>query len=163
MYFGCPGIEDIAFDADEAEYQPRSFPTPMFRASSATHSHYFRRRIISFDSPGFEGSLYSLLGFGVLSLYSQVVEFPGVVLKVVELELGRIEVGVEGCADTRTGLNLVKKAMKRLQLPFRAYDRDTQCGTDGHRSAGSEELRDEDLVEVIHFRSLNRESLAPSK
>ena len=55
--------------------------------------------IVGFVSPGFEGRLQSLLGFSVLGLSSQVVDFPGIARQIVELELGRFGEGVEGLAD----------------------------------------------------------------
>ncbi len=65
--------------------------------------------VVGFVSPGFEGGLQSLLGFSVLGVSSQVVEFPGIVLKVVELELGRVSEGVESCADGRSSIAVITR------------------------------------------------------
>ena len=55
---------------------------------------------------------------------------------------------------------LVKKAMEKLQLSARAYDRILKVARTAADLGGSESIRIEDLAEAIHFRSLDRESWA---
>lgn len=66
----------------------------------------------------------------------------------------------EVCAVDKAGLLLVKKAMERLQLSARAYDRILKVARTAADLAGSEKIRHEHLAEAIHFRSLDREGWA---
>ena len=66
----------------------------------------------------------------------------------------------EVCQVNPAGLMLVKKAMEKLQLSARAYDRILKVARTAADLGGSEEIRIEDLAEAIHFRSLDRESWA---
>jgi magnesium chelatase family protein len=66
----------------------------------------------------------------------------------------------EICQIDQAGLILVKKAMERLQLSARAYDRIlkvARTAADLHDSPG---IKIEHLAEAIHFRSLDREGWA---
>ncbi len=66
----------------------------------------------------------------------------------------------EVCAVNQAGQVLIKKAMEKLQLSARAYDRILKVARTAADLAGNEEIRIEDLAEAIHFRSLDRESWA---
>ncbi|MCB9288240.1 MAG: YifB family Mg chelatase-like AAA ATPase [Lewinellaceae bacterium] len=66
----------------------------------------------------------------------------------------------EVCQVNQAGLMLVKKAMEKLQLSARAYDRILKVARTAADLGGSEGIRIEDLAEAIHFRSLDRESWA---
>ena len=66
----------------------------------------------------------------------------------------------EVCKVNPAGLMLVKKAMEKLQLSARAYDRILKVARTSADLGGSEGIRIEDLAEAIHFRSLDRESWA---
>lgn len=66
----------------------------------------------------------------------------------------------EVCRVNQAGLMLVKKAMEKLQLSARAYDRILKVARTAADLGGSESIRIEDLAEAIHFRSLDRESWA---
>jgi magnesium chelatase family protein len=63
-------------------------------------------------------------------------------------------------AVNQPGQLLVKKAMERLQLSARAYDRILKVARTGADLAGSAEIKIEHLPEAIHFRSLDREGWA---
>ena len=64
----------------------------------------------------------------------------------------------EVCPINPAGLLLVKKAMEKLQLSERAYDRILKMARTAADLGGSEGIRIKDLAEAIHFRSLDRES-----
>lgn len=66
----------------------------------------------------------------------------------------------EVCEVDQAGLLLVKKAMERLQLSARAYDRILKVARTAADLAGSAKIRHEHLAEAIHFRSLDREGWA---
>ncbi len=66
----------------------------------------------------------------------------------------------EVCNINQAGTVLVKKAMEKLQLSARAYDRILKVARTAADLAGSEHIRIEDLAEAIHFRSLDRENWA---
>ena len=66
----------------------------------------------------------------------------------------------EVCILNQAGLNLLKKAMERLQLSARAYDRILKVARTGADLAGSEDIKIEHLAEAIQFRSLDREGWA---
>ena len=66
----------------------------------------------------------------------------------------------EVCRVNQAGTTLVKKAMEKLQLSARAYDRILKVARTAADLGGSEEIRIEDLAEAIHFRSLDRENWA---
>lgn len=66
----------------------------------------------------------------------------------------------EVCQVNQAGQTLIKKAMEKLQLSARAYDRILKVARTGADLAGSEEIRIEHLAEAIHFRSLDREGWA---
>jgi len=59
-----------------------------------------------------------------------------------------------------TGLALLKTAMEKLQLSARAYDRILKVARTAADLSGSKDIRIEDLVEAIHYRSLDREGWA---
>ena len=66
----------------------------------------------------------------------------------------------EVCRIDPAGQILVKKAMEKLQLSARAYDRILKVARTAADLAGSEKILIEHLAEAIHFRSLDREGWA---
>ena len=66
----------------------------------------------------------------------------------------------EVCEVNQAGLTLIKRAMERLQLSARAYDRILKVARTGADLAGSPRIEIEHLAEAIHFRSLDREGWA---
>lgn len=63
----------------------------------------------------------------------------------------------ERCKVKPVGLTLVKKAMEKLQLSARAYDRILKVARTAADLSASSEIKIEHLAEAIHFRSLDRE------
>lgn len=66
----------------------------------------------------------------------------------------------ELCQIDQAGQILIKKAMEKLQLSARAYDRILKVARTIADLAGSEKIKIEHLAEAIHFRSLDREDWA---
>ncbi len=66
----------------------------------------------------------------------------------------------EVCQINQAGLTLVKKAMEKLQLSARAYDRILKVARTAADLSGSPDIKIEHLAEAIHFRSLDREGWA---
>jgi magnesium chelatase family protein len=66
----------------------------------------------------------------------------------------------EICVISDVGKNLLNKAMTRLNLSARAYDRIIKVSRTIADLAGSEEIKTEHLAEAIQFRSLDREDWA---
>ncbi len=64
------------------------------------------------------------------------------------------------CKLDEEGVNLLKKAMERLQLSARAYDRILKVARTGADLAGRQNIGLEDLAEAINYRSLDREGWA---
>ncbi|ALL04032.1 magnesium chelatase [Pedobacter sp. PACM 27299] len=65
------------------------------------------------------------------------------------------------CQINAKGQSLIKKAMERLGLSARAYDRILKVARTIADLAGTEDIRSEHLAEAINYRSLDRESWTP--
>jgi magnesium chelatase family protein len=66
----------------------------------------------------------------------------------------------EVCQVNQAGLTLIKRAMEKLQLSARAYDRILKVARTAADLSGSADIQIEHLAEAIHFRSLDRENWA---
>ncbi len=64
------------------------------------------------------------------------------------------------CAISKVGENLLKKAMEKLNLSARAYDRILKVSRTIADIENSDDIRPEHLAEAIHYRSLDREGWA---
>lgn len=64
----------------------------------------------------------------------------------------------EICTITDAGKNLLSRAMQKLNLSARAYDRIIKVSRTIADLAGSDEIKTEHLAEAIQFRSLDREN-----
>lgn len=66
----------------------------------------------------------------------------------------------EICQISDSGRNLLKRAMEKLNLSARAYDRILKVSRTIADLAGSDDIKVEHLAEAIHYRSLDRENWA---
>ncbi len=64
------------------------------------------------------------------------------------------------CYIDQAGQNLIKRAMDRLKLSARAYDRILKVARTAADIGGSPKIRMEHLAEAIHFRTLDRQGWA---
>lgn len=64
------------------------------------------------------------------------------------------------CQINETGQLLLKKAMEKLGLSARAYDRILKVARTIADLADSDEIKTEHLAEAIHYRSLDRQGWA---
>ena len=64
----------------------------------------------------------------------------------------------EVCQVDQAGTILIKKAMEKLQLSARAYDRILKVARTAADLNGKKDVLIEHLAEAIHFRSLDREN-----
>ncbi len=64
----------------------------------------------------------------------------------------------EICEIDQAGQNLLKKAMEKLSLSARAYDRIIKVSRTIADLESSTEIKTEHLAEAIHYRSLDREN-----
>ncbi|RYD70135.1 MAG: magnesium chelatase, partial [Sphingobacteriales bacterium] len=64
------------------------------------------------------------------------------------------------CKISAAGQTLLKKAMEKLGLSARAYDRILKVARTIADLSASEDIQLEHLAEAIHFRSLDREGWA---
>ena len=64
------------------------------------------------------------------------------------------------CRINEQGLDLVRKAMEKLGLSARAYDRILKVSRTIADLAGTKNIELEHLAEAIHFRSLDRDNWA---
>ena len=64
------------------------------------------------------------------------------------------------CAISKVGENLLKKAMEKLNLSARAYDRILKVSRTIADIESSDDIRPEHLAEALQYRSLDREGWA---
>ena len=66
----------------------------------------------------------------------------------------------EICEISEAGKTLLKRAMEKLQLSARAYDRILKVARTIADLADSEDIKTEHLAEAIQYRTLDRENWA---
>ena len=122
------------------EVTPVSFDELAKQESTAEESHIVRERVIA-------ARQIQNARFEEMKEVHNNSQMPGNVVKQV-------------CKIDAIGVNLLKRAMEKLNLSARAYDRILKVSRTIADLAGSKDIQIEHLAEAIQYRSLDRENWA---